>query len=69
MSILEILKQIIVPEFGTMTLFACLGALLMMIELDKLSKACFIVALVFLFIFVLTAIVYMWAEALTNGIV
>lgn len=69
MSILGILKQIIVPEFGTMILFVCLGAILTMLELDKLSKACFILALVFLFILVLTGIAYMWVEALTNGIV
>lgn len=68
MSTLEILKQIIVPEFGTMSLFACLGALLMMLELETLSKLCFIVSLVFLFIMVLTSIVYMWVEALSNGI-
>jgi len=68
MSALEIFKQIIAPEFGTMSLFACLGALLMVFEMDKLSKVCFIVSLVFLFIMVLTAIVYMWVEALSNVI-
>lgn len=68
MNTLNILKQIITPEFGTMTLFSCLGALLMVFELEKLSKACFIVSLVFLFIMVLTAIGYMWVEALSNGI-
>lgn len=68
MSTLDILKQIIVPEFGTMSLFAGLGAVLLMLDLEKLSKFCFIVSLVFLFVMVLTAIVYMWMEALTNGI-
>lgn len=68
MNTLNILKQIIVPEFGTMSLFACLGALLIMLDLEKLSKFCFIVSLVFLFIMVLTAIGYMWVEALSNGI-
>jgi len=68
MNTLNILKQIIVPEFGTMSLFACLGALLMILELETLSKLCFIVSLVFLFVMVLTAIVYMWVEALSNGI-
>lgn len=68
MNTLNILKQIIVPEFGTMSLFACLGALLMVFEMDKLSKVCFIVSLVFLFIIVLTAIGYMWVEALSNVI-
>lgn len=68
MNTLNILKQIIVPEFGTMSLFACLGALLMIFDLWKLSKVCFIVSLVFIFIMVLTAIAYMWVEALTNGI-
>lgn len=68
MSTLDILKQIIVPEFGTMSLFAGLGALLMVLDLWKLSKVCFIVSLVFLFIMVLTAIGYMWVEALSNGI-
>lgn len=68
MSTLDILKQIIVPEFGTMSLFAGLGALLIMLDLEKLSKFCFIVSLVFLFVMVLTAIVYMWMEALSNGI-
>lgn len=68
MNTLNILKQIIVPEFGTMSLFACLGALLMILELETLSKLCFIASLVFLFIMVLTAIVYMWVEALSNGI-
>lgn len=68
MNTLNILKQIIVPEFGTMSLFACLGSLLIMLDLEKLSKFCFIVSLVFLFVMVLTAIVYMWVEALSNGI-
>ena len=68
MNTLNILKQIIVPEFGTMSLFAGLGAVLLMLDLEKLSKFCFIVSLVFLFIMVLTAIAYMWVEALTNGI-
>lgn len=68
MNILNILKQIIVPEFGTMSLFACLGVVLIMLDLEKLSKFCFIVSLVFLFIMVLTAIGYMWVEALSNGI-
>lgn len=68
MSTLDILKQIIAPEFGTMSLFASLGALLIMLDLDKLSKFCFIISLVFLFIMVLTAIGYMWVEALSNGI-
>ena len=68
MNTLNILKQIIAPEFGTMSLFACLGALLMVFEMEKLSKVCLIITLVFLFIMVLTAIVYMWVEALTNGI-
>lgn len=68
MSTLNILKQIIAPEFGTMSLFACLGAVLMVFEMEKLSKFCFIVSLVFLFVMVLTAIVYMWVEALSNGI-
>lgn len=68
MSTLDILKQIIAPEFGTMSLFACLGALLMVFEMEKLSKVCLIITLVFLFIMVLTAIAYMWVEALTNGI-
>lgn len=68
MSTLDILKQIIAPEFGTMSLFACLGALLMVLDLWKLSKVCLIITLVFLFIMVLTAIAYMWVEALTNGI-
>jgi hypothetical protein len=68
MNTLNILKQVIAPEFGTMTLFACLGALLMILDLDKLSKFCFIISLVFLFIMVLTAIGYMWVEALSNGI-
>lgn len=68
MNTLNILKQIIAPEFGTMSLFACLGAMLMVLELDKISKFCFIVSLVFLFVMVLTAIAYMWVEALTNGI-
>lgn len=68
MNTLNILKQIIVPEFCTMSLFACLGALLIMLDLEKLSKFCFIVSLVFLFIMVLTAIGYMWVEALSNGI-
>lgn len=67
MNTLNILKQIIVPEFGTMSLFACLGALLIMLDLEKLSKFCFIASLVFLFVMVLTVIVYMWMEALTNG--
>ena len=67
MNTLNILKQIIVPEFGTMSLFASLGAVLLMLDLEKLSKFCFIVSLVFLFIMVLTAIVYMWMEALING--
>lgn len=67
MSTLDILKQIMVPEFGTMSLFAGLGAVLLMLDLEKLSKFCFIVSLVFLFVMVLTAIVYMWMEALTNG--
>ena len=53
MNTLNILKQIIAPEFGTMSLFACLGALLIMLDLEKLSKFCFIVSLVFLFIMVL----------------
>lgn len=60
MNTLNILKQIIALEFGTMSLFACLGALLIMLDLEKLSKFCFIVSLVFLFIMVLTAIGYMW---------
>lgn len=69
MNTLNILKQIIAPEFGTMSLFACLGAVLIMLDLEgKLSKFCFIVSLVFLFIMVLTAIAYMWVEALSNGI-
>lgn len=68
MNTLNILKQIIVPEFGTMSLFAALGAVLLMLDLEKLSKFCFIVSLVFLFIMVLTAIGYMWVEALSNGI-
>lgn len=68
MNTLDIFKQIIVPEFGIMSLFACLGALLIMLDLEKLSKFCFIVSLVFLFIMVLTAIGYMWVEALSNGI-
>ena len=68
MNALNILKQIIAPEFGTMSLFACLGSLLIMLDLEKLSKFCFIVSLVFLFIMVLTAIGYMWVEALSNGI-
>ena len=68
MNTLNILKQIIAPEFGTMSLFACLGAMLMVFDLWKPSKVCFIVSLVFLFIMVLTAIAYMWMEALTNGI-
>lgn len=68
MNTLNILKQIIAPEFGTMSLFACLVALLIMLDLEKLSKFCFIVSLVFLFIMVLTAIGYMWVEALSNGI-
>ena len=68
MSALDIFKQIIAPEFGTMSLFACLGALLMVFEMDKLSKVCFIVSLVFLFVMVLTAIAYMWMEALSNVI-
>lgn len=68
MNTLNILKQIIAPEFGTMSLFACLGALLMVFEMDRLSKVCLIITLVFLFIMVLTAIAYMWVEALTNGI-
>lgn len=68
MSTLDILKQIMAPEFGTMSLFAGLGALLIMLDLEKLSKFCFIVSLVFLFIMVLTAIGYMWVEALSNGI-
>lgn len=68
MSTLDILKQIMAPEFGTMSLFACLGALLMVFEMEKLSKVCLIITLVFLFIMVLTAIAYMWVEALTNGI-
>ena len=68
MNTLNILKQIIAPEFGTMSLFACLGSVLMILDLEKLSKFCFIVSLVFLFIMVLTAIVYMWVEALSNVI-
>lgn len=68
MNTLNILKQIIAPEFGTISLFACLGALLMILELETLSKLCFIASLVFLFIMVLTAIGYMWVEALSNGI-
>lgn len=68
MNTLNILKQIIAPEFGTMSLFAGLGAVLLMLDLEKLSKFCFIVSLVFLFIMVLTAIGYMWVEALSNGI-
>lgn len=68
MNILNILKQIIVPEFGTMSLFACLGAILMIFELEIISKVCFILALVFLFMLVLTGIGYMWVEALTNGV-
>lgn len=68
MNTLNILKQIIAPEFGTMSLFACLGAMLMVFDLWKLSKVCLIISLVFLFIMVLTAIAYMWVEALTNGI-
>lgn len=68
MNTLNILKQIIAPEFDTMSLFACLGAVLIMLDLEKLSKFCFIVSLVFLFIMVLTAIGYMWVEALSNGI-
>lgn len=71
MNILNILKQIIVPEFGTMALFAILGSVFLILdleELEKLSKFCFIIALVFLFIMVLTAIGYMWVEALSNGI-
>ena len=68
MNTLNILKQIIVPEFGTMSLFACLGALLMILELETLSKLCFIASLSFLFVMVLTAIGYMWMEALSNGI-
>lgn len=68
MCTLDILKQIIAPEFGTMSLFAGLGALLIMLDLEKLSKFCFIVSLVFLFVMVLTAIGYMWVEALSNGI-
>lgn len=68
MNTLNILKQIIVPEFGTMSLFAGLGAILLILDLEKLSKFCFIVSLVFLFIMVLTAIGYMWVEALSNGI-
>ena len=68
MNTLNILKQIIAPEFGTMSLFACLGALLMILELETLSKFCFIVSLVFLFIMVLTVIIYIWAEALSNVI-
>ena len=51
-----------------MSLFACLGAVLIMLDLEKLSKFCFIGSLVFLFIMVLTAIGYMWVEALSNGI-
>ena len=68
MNTLNILKQIIAPEFGTMSLFACLGALLMVFEMEKLSKVSLIITLVFLFIMVLTAIGYMWVEALSNGI-
>lgn len=68
MNTLNILKQIIAPEFGTMSLFACLGALLMILELETLSKLCFIASLSFLFVMVLTAIGYMWVEALSNGI-
>ena len=68
MNTLNILKQIIAPEFGTISLFACLGSILMILDLEKLSKFCFIVSLVFLFIMVLTAIGYMWVEALSNGI-
>ena len=68
MSALDIFKQIIVPEFGTMSLFACLGSVLMILDLEKLSKVCFIVSLVFLFVMVLTAIAYMWMEALSNVI-
>lgn len=68
MSALEVFKQIIAPEFGTMSLFACLGSILIMLDLEKLSKFCFIVSLVFLFIMVLTAIGYMWVEALSNVI-
>lgn len=68
MITLNVLKQIIVPEFGTMSLFACLGAMLMVFDLWKLSKVCLIISLVFLFTMVLTAIAYMWVEALTNGI-
>ena len=68
MSALDIFKHIIAPEFGTMSLFACLGSILIMLDLEKLSKFCFIVSLVFLFIMVLTAIGYMWMEALSNVI-
>lgn len=68
MITLNILKQIIVPEFYTMSLFACLGSVLMILDLEKLSKFCFIVSLVFLFIMVLTVIIYIWAEALNNVI-
>lgn len=68
MNTLNILKQIIAPEFGTMSLFACIGSVLMILDLEKLSKFCFIISLVFLFIMVLTAIVYMWVEALSNVI-
>lgn len=68
MNTLNILKQIIAPEFGTMSLFACIGSMLMILDLEKLSKFCFIISLVFLFIMVLTAIVYMWVEALSNVI-
>lgn len=68
MNVLVILKQIIAPEFGTMSIFACLGAILMIFELDILSKVCFILSLVFLFMLVLTGIGYMWVEALTNGV-
>ena len=68
MNTLNILKQIIVPEFYTMSLFACLGSVLMILDLEKLSKFCFIVSLVFLFVMVLTAIAYMWMEALSNVI-
>lgn len=68
MIILNILKQIIAPEFCTMSLFTCLGSVLMILDLEKLSKFCFIVSLVFLFIMVLTVIIYIWVEALSNVI-
>lgn len=39
MNTLNILKQIIVPEFGTISLFAYLGAVLIMLDLEKLSNS------------------------------